>query len=45
MRIDYGAASPDTVNALYATNNYLDGGHIDQVLRRYVELRVSQING
>ena len=45
MRIDYGAASPDTVNALYASNNYLDGGHIDQVLRRYVELRVSQING
>ena len=45
MRIDYGAAAPDTTQALYAVNKYLDGGHIDQALRRYVELRVSQING
>ncbi|MGB0630791.1 MAG: carboxymuconolactone decarboxylase family protein [Alphaproteobacteria bacterium] len=45
MRIDYGAVAPDTVKALYATNRYLDVGHIDPALRRYVELRVSQING
>ena len=45
LRIDYGAASPDLVQAMYATNKALDAGSVDQILRRLIELRVSQING
>lgn len=45
LRIDCGASAPETVKAAYAVNNYLDGGHVDPALRRYLKLRVSQING
>lgn len=45
LRLDYGKASPGAVAGMYATNTYPDDAPIDQVLRRLVELRVSQING
>lgn len=45
LRIDYAKTAPDAVKGMYATNAYLDGGAIDQGLRRFVELLVSHING
>ena len=45
LRLDYGEVSPGAVKGMYGTNAYLDDAPIDQVLRRLVELRVSQING
>lgn len=45
LRLDYGKVSPDAVKGMYATSDYLDDAAIGQVLRRLVELRVSQING
>ena len=45
LRLDYGAVSPGAVGGMYGTNAYLDAAPIDQVLRRLIELRVSQING
>lgn len=45
LRLDYGKVSPGAVKGMYGTNAYLDDAPIDQVLRRLVELRVSQING
>lgn len=45
LRLDYGKVSPGAVEGMYGTNAYLDDAPIDQVLRRLVELRVSQING
>lgn len=45
LRLDYGNISPGAVKGMYGTNAYLDNAPIDQILRRLVELRVSQING
>lgn len=45
LRLDYGKVSPGAVKGMYGTNTYLDDAPVDQVLRRLVELRVSQING
>ena len=45
LRLDYGKVSPGAIAGMYGTNAYLDDAPIDQVLRRLVELRVSQING
>lgn len=45
LRLDYGKVSPGAVEGMYGTNAYLDDAPIEQVLRRLVELRVSQING
>ncbi|MFT5486779.1 MAG: AhpD family alkylhydroperoxidase [Paracoccaceae bacterium] len=45
LRLDYGKVSPGAAEGMYGTNAYLDDAPIDQVLRRLVELRVSQING
>lgn len=45
MRLDYRKVAPDALQSLYALNGYLDGARIDQGLRRFVELRVAQING
>lgn len=45
LRLDYGKVSPGAVEGMYGTSAYLDDAPIDQVLRRLVELRVSQING
>lgn len=45
LRLDYGEVSPGAVKGMYGTNAYLDEAPVDQVLRRLVELRVSQING
>jgi AhpD family alkylhydroperoxidase len=44
LRLDYGAVSPGAVGGMYGTNAYLDDAPIDQVLRRLIEFRVSQIN-
>lgn len=45
LRLDYGKISPGAVKGMYDTSTYLDDASIDQVLRRQLELRVSQING
>ena len=45
LRLDYGKVSPGAVKGMYGTNAYLDDAPVDQILRRLVELRVSQING
>ena len=37
--------TPGAAQAMYAANSYFDGCSISQLLRRLVELRVSQING
>jgi AhpD family alkylhydroperoxidase len=43
-RLDYGAAAPKALAAMLRTNAYLDKASLPQILRRLVELRVSQIN-
>ena len=45
LRLDYGKVSPGAVKGMYGTNAYLDDAPINQVLRRLIDLRVSQING
>ena len=45
LRIDYPKVAPGAVRGMFATNTYLDDCSIGQVLRRLVELRVSQMNG
>jgi uncharacterized peroxidase-related enzyme len=44
MRLDYGKAAPKALKAMLATNGHLDNSSLPQILRRLVELRVSQIN-
>jgi len=39
--IDYGAASPDLVQAMYKTNRALVAGDMNRFLRRRIKLRVS----
>ena len=45
MRMAYAKVAPGAVQGMYAANSYFDGCSIPQLLRRVVELRVSQING
>src|SRR5580693_6091936 len=45
IRIAYAKVAPGAAQAMYAANSYSDGCSIPQLLRRLVELRVSQING
>ena len=45
LRIAYAKVAPGAVQGMYAANSYFDGASVSQVLRRQVELRVSQING
>ena len=45
IRIAYAEVAPGAAQAMYAANSYFDGCSIPQLLRRLVELRVSQING
>lgn len=45
LRIAYAKVAPGAVQGMYAANSYFDGASLSQVLRRQVELRVSQING
>src|SRR6478736_8178767 len=45
IRIAYAKVAPGAAQAMYAANSYFDGCSISQLLRRLVELRVSQING
>jgi AhpD family alkylhydroperoxidase len=40
----YAKVAPGAVQGMYAANSYFDGCSIPQLLRRQVELRVSQIN-
>ena len=45
IRIAYAKVAPGAAQAMYAANSYFDGCCFPQLLRRLVELRVSQING
>lgn len=45
MRIAYAKVAPGAVQGMYATNSYFDACSIPPLLRRQIELRVSQING
>lgn len=45
LRIEYAKVAPGAVKGMYATNTYFDTCGIPQILRRLIELRVSQING
>ena len=45
LRIEYGKAAPGAVQGMYAANSYFDACSIAPLLRRQIELRVSQING
>jgi Carboxymuconolactone decarboxylase family len=45
IRMAYAKVAPGAAQAMYAANSYFDGCSISQLLRRLVELRVSQING
>lgn len=45
MRIAYAKVAPGAVQGMYAANSYFDGCSIPPLLRRQIELRVSQING
>lgn len=45
LRMAYAKVAPGAVQGMYAANSYFDGASIPQLLRRQVELRVSQING
>src|SRR5262245_44949740 len=45
IRIAYAKVAPGAVQGMYAANSYFDGCSIPQLLRRQVELRVSQVNG
>jgi AhpD family alkylhydroperoxidase len=45
LRIEYGKVAPGAVQGLYAANSYFDACSISPLLRRQIELRVSQING
>ena len=41
LRVNYGAASPDLVRAMYATKQPLDSCRGDQILHSLIKLRVS----
>ena len=45
IRMAYAKVAPGAAQAMYAANSYFDGCSIPQLLRRLIELRVSQING
>ena len=45
IRMAYAKLAPGAAQAMYPANSYFDGCTISQLLRRLVELRVSQING
>jgi AhpD family alkylhydroperoxidase len=45
IRIAYAKVTPGAAQAMYAANSYFDGCCLPQLLRRLIELRVSQING
>ena len=45
LRVAYAKVAPGAVQGMYAANAYFDGCSVSQLLRRQVELRVSQING
>ncbi len=45
IRIAYAKVAPGAAQAMYPANSYFDGCSITQLLRRLVELGVSQING
>ena len=45
LRVAYAKVAPGAVQGMYAANSYFDGASVPQILRRQVELRVSQING
>jgi AhpD family alkylhydroperoxidase len=45
LRIAYAKVAPGAVQGMYAANSYFDGASVSQLLRRQVELCVSQING
>jgi AhpD family alkylhydroperoxidase len=44
-RLDYAAAAPGAVKALYGLETYLAGCGLEKSLRELVKLRASQING
>jgi len=45
LRIKYAKVAPGAVKGMYAANAYFDSCSVPQMLRRLLELRVSQING
>lgn len=45
LRVDYRIVAPDAVNALAGLNHYSDQCSISPMLRRLIEILVSQING
>jgi len=45
MRITYAKVAPGAVQGMYAANSYFDSCSVAPLLRRQIELRVSQING
>lgn len=44
MRIDYGTVAPEALNAMLKTNAYLEHSSVPELLRRHVELLISEIN-
>ena len=44
LRLEYRDVAPEGVAALAELNRYLDSCSIDEVLRRLLEVRISQIN-
>lgn len=44
MRLDYEKIAPATLKGFLDNNSYFDDCSVDQILRRLVELRVSQVN-
>jgi AhpD family alkylhydroperoxidase len=45
LRIEYAKLAPGAVQGMYAANAYFDACSVPPLLRRQIELRVSQING
>jgi uncharacterized peroxidase-related enzyme len=45
LRIEYGKVAPGAVQGMYAANSYFGACSVAPLLRRQIELRVSQING
>ncbi|MBK9124357.1 MAG: carboxymuconolactone decarboxylase family protein [Chloroflexi bacterium] len=44
-RLDYGAASPGAIKAMYALQRHVDACGLDPLLIELVKVRASQING
>lgn len=45
QRLDYQSAAPQVMNALYAAGKVLEQSTLEPVLRCFVQIRASQING